>query len=1234
MAIQEGNIRLLKSQVMDDVPEGGGRATGNVILDGLSNSIFPDISELDRAGGRVNLRKAFVGVNTVDQDGYYGVNVVVSDPPDDPRVSCTLFTTADTFDTRTNAQSRLESYLAIGPVFSAFLFSNHLAGQRSMTMLARHGTDLPVVGQTLVLNSAAHTQFVRLTDVAVQVRTFEDDKGTYERDEYTVGLSDPLRYDFPGYGASRVDIDPTVGGRTILYETVVADAARYYGVTPLTVEANVGDFSAIGESTFTSLVPSAQVETPIADARMNQQSVALTAGGGPVVQTIVAILTPTQAMYIGGSAIVPDSFSLVRGGTTLVDKGGKIVNQATLAEVGQLDYDNGILSLVTDVFGPAGGTHVVTYTPATPATVISLSYGVPVTEVSQRLTYAITLVPAPAKRSLQVSYLAQGRWYVLTEDGTGRVAGSDSAVGIGNLNFETGTLSLTLGALPDEGSEVILSWAPVGNLVKPSSLPTTSADQILAGRFFIPFQLYDNDGKPQPIKPGSLTLTWDDDGVTRTVTDNNGALAGDGVGVVKYSTGLIRLSPSTLPAVGTAITVSTSLGVIVDHVVPNFLDGGANWTASLGQALRPKTVDMAIIVTLPVRGFPGTDTQQNRVVRVFDDGLGQLQIANVSANLAVGTVDYSNGAITLFKNLAGLQDIQTVYKNTTPLGDGPQIITADGTQTRVVAGQILNGAGAITTGDTIWKWWTGANLPGSAASRFGDLGETADNRGASFGQIYMSGHPATFSLGSDFYKQGYAPGGGIAIMKNPSAANGEGEIVGTIDYQFDPMTNMPNYNYYNGQAPGAVKLTDWATGVEPVSASLNSVDGPALSGPGTSALVESLVARTAIAPIRNNSFSLFCLTQDGQTLTATSNEQGYILGSAGGTHVYGTINYATGVLHINFGSPAAGPGLGVVDISHLGIPDVTFINANGVRADTLRYNASAYTYLPLSADLLGLDPVRLPSDGKVPIFRAGSFAVISHTAKRAPAAVSNGQTINLGRTRISRIRVVGNDKATITAGYSTNLDDGTITFNDVTGYSQPVVIENRIEDMMLVSDAQLGGRLTFTRPITHDYPSPGSYLSSALVIGDMHARESLIFDQQTWANVWADTLAGNAASATFNDVLAPIAVTNAGAITERWALVFTNTTAFNILGEHVGLIGTGVTTAECAPTNPSATGSAPYFRVPAIGWGGGWAAGNVLRFNTVGALYPIWIARTIQQGPATAQDDSFTLLVRGDIDRP
>lgn len=132
MAILSGDIKLVASQVMDDVPEGGGAPTATVIQDGVSNAIFPDISELDRAGGRVNLRKLHVTVQTNDRDTYMGSNIIVAEPPEDPNVSVTLFTTDDTFDRRTSAASRVESYLNKGPLWPGILYENHIAGQRSL----------------------------------------------------------------------------------------------------------------------------------------------------------------------------------------------------------------------------------------------------------------------------------------------------------------------------------------------------------------------------------------------------------------------------------------------------------------------------------------------------------------------------------------------------------------------------------------------------------------------------------------------------------------------------------------------------------------------------------------------------------------------------------------------------------------------------------------------------------------------------------------------------------------------------------------------------------------------------------------------------------------------------------------------------------------------------------------------------------------------------------------------
>jgi hypothetical protein len=144
----------------------------------------------------------------------------------------------------------------------------------------------------------------------------------------------------------------------------------------------------------------------------------------------------------------------------------------------------------------------------------------------------------------------------------------------------------------------------------------------------------------------------------------------------------------------------------------------------------------------------------------------------------------------------------------------------------------------------------------------------------------------------------------------------------------------------------------------------------------------------------------------------------------------------------------------------------------------------------------------------------------------------------------------------------------------------------------------------------------------------MNARVTNVFDLlsfSTWSNV-----PGTQATAQYNDIDYPIEVRNNGAVGERWRINFTSTNAFQVIGENLGVIATGTTGTDCAPVN-ALTGN-PYFIIRAAGWGIGWAAGNQLRFNTVGAAAPIWIARTVLPG-ATLEGDAFSLQMRGDVDQ-
>lgn len=472
----------------------------------------------------------------------------------------------------------------------------------------------------------------------------------------------------------------------------------------------------------------------------------------------------------------------------------------------------------------------------------------------------------------------------------------------------------------------------------------------------------------------------------------------------------------------------------------------------------------------------------------------------------------------------------------------------------------------------------------------------------------------------------------LKVAETPNRVlKGSSFKIGTREYQqytdntlvsgIDATTGTGTPSGSVNPALSEISISVWDEGASAALQNWRGLLVPPSEGVEAPYTATNVVFRTAAAPLRPGSVSVLGTLQDGTTFNLQVGNDGII----NGTRVKGKVDFEYGLVNLFFVNPD-GDVNNTWDFTGYGIPGTTVVPKDLARLDTLRYNAVSYSYLPLDADLLGIDPVRLPSDGRVPIFRPGGFAVVGHTGE-ITATVSNGQTINCARVRLSRVRVLGADGAVINTGYMTDLEAGTVTFNDVTGYSQPVTIQHRIEDMGVVRQVDINGEISLTRPLTHEYPL-GSYISSALIAGDLFARTSLVFDLASWNGVFSDT-PGTAATATFNQAQFPITVTNRGAITERWAVQFTNTTSFNVIGENVGVIATGNTSTDCAPINP-ATG-APYFTIPAAGWGSGWATGNVLRFNTVGAMFPVWLVRTVQQGPETVLDDNFTVLIRGDV---
>ena len=174
MPILVGDVKLVASQVMDDVAEGGGAPTSTVIVDGASNSLFNDISEMDRAGGRVNLRKVFASIQTNTTDTYLGGNVIVAEAPSDPRVAVTIFSTDEVFDRRTNARDRIEAYLNKGSLWNGYLLENHITGQRSVQLFQRVGAELPAIGKNLPISEYQQLRTRNASDADLRNQILRD----------------------------------------------------------------------------------------------------------------------------------------------------------------------------------------------------------------------------------------------------------------------------------------------------------------------------------------------------------------------------------------------------------------------------------------------------------------------------------------------------------------------------------------------------------------------------------------------------------------------------------------------------------------------------------------------------------------------------------------------------------------------------------------------------------------------------------------------------------------------------------------------------------------------------------------------------------------------------------------------------------------------------------------------------------------------------------------------------
>ena len=1180
MTILAGDIKIFQSDTMADVPEGGGSLTGNVVISGQSNNMFDDISTLDRVFGAVHLRKAFAQVFTQNVDKYYGSHIIIAQLPEDTQIGMHLFDTNDWFDRRPAAQSKIENYLAQGAKYSGSLWATQFAGSLVVAIYQSPSSPIPIIGDAIVLKDSSNTQFVRIVDITDLITTFEDSKGFYEKRILTLEISDNLLFDFVGSEMNRVD---SFEGDAQIFNTVVTNAAKYYSSRPSAEIAVIDDLSITVDSVFSQLVPSAQSEFAVLDQTVGREVSATEPSdattGAEVTLSLGNNFTNQNEVFQLPSSVKPGSFKI----------NGSFDDGEGNTAIGNINYVTGEFDSSTT---PANNAPVE-YIPAGKTIGVASSFSLPVNVNNRGKVWTTTIKPNPAEGTVIVSFRALGKWYDLVDDGTGTLKGSDISLGSGIVTYATGATSITLGFLPDIGSDIIItSGTRTTYLNRADAIPS-------------PVTVIHTIGE-EGVDPSSVIVTWND-GAARTATCGiNGLFTGDATGTFDVTNSKIRLVPNNVPLQGSSFSVAFSFGATLEQDNTTFGAVGFVMTIDLGV-----TNVLAGSVRLSYNGLIQTGIYDNPTnhesvkISVMDDGVGGIQSLN--GTTAVGSsINYATGIITIdgelsmpvTRNKRGYRTVAVPpFETRNYTSPFTPILISDNTKQEYFS-ENYQTTDYVDNPVTINIKYRTAAANAAPAEVF-TLSSIAIELTDGFDETVVEGSMVYNLSGEDYFDSNGS------VVKDPNMQTGSAISVGGVDY-----------------VQGIFNLTSWVGG------GLNNGKIKSLLTSLTDQAVNQITFRIDVAPVKVQSLSIRykVLISDGVGIeqVATADIEGII----SGVSLEGYINWETGVVSLSFGDRIIAVGTeDWYNANNINLAGEAFRPAFG-QTDSIFYQAVGIIRTPLDASILGLNPVRLPSDGTVPIYSKGDVVVILNEKETVGTYVDN-EVVDVGRLDLSKLTVrdsAGN--VVSSSAYAANLDTGIVTMGDLTGINQPLTLVDRVEDMAVLNDVEITGQLGLSAKLKHDYPIAGTLVCNALVTQDLFARTSIPFDQQTWTNEWSDVLIGSEVLAQFNHAAFPILVDNATAITERWALIFTSDTDFDIIGENVGVIGTGNITTNTSPVNILTGGI--YWTINFLSLGVGWAAGNVIRFNSFGAGAPFWLIQSVSQGDETSNNYTSCVEIRGD----
>ena len=204
---------------------------------------------------------------------------------------------------------------------------------------------------------------------------------------------------------------------------------------------------------------------------------------------------------------------------------------------------------------------------------------------------------------------------------------------------------------------------------------------------------------------------------------------------------------------------------------------------------------------------------------------------------------------------------------------------------------------------------------------------------------------------------------------------------------------------------------------------------------------------------------------------------------------------------------------------------------------------------------------------------------------------------------------VGSGETSIAVDYDTN--SGVFSGENVTVHLDDGSNEANVD--VVGTPSWVGNTATFTISGELGYNfDTDTVVSTVVDLGDI----------ETSSDSWTET----SSAGTYDESTYPLVLYNVGTVTDSWTLTFSDATNFSVTGTITGSVGSGDINSDFQPSN----GSSYYFKIDKDGWGGTWADGDTVTFDTVHAGKGLWAKEVVPAGIASKSNNTIRLDWKGE----